>query len=94
MTIVNIQCNEQEKKEEEETYSIGDYFIEGDSGELYVLNRVKDRIVTLNCLKDGNCWSNPYNVESLTAITRGELNRIGNCAEFIPVKSVSISYKM
>ena len=94
MTIVNIQCNEEEGKETEETYAIGDYFIEVDSGELYVLNRVEDWTVTLNCLKDGNCWSGPRNVENLISITQGELNSISNCAEFIPVKSVNISYEM
>ena len=29
MTIVNIQSNEQEKKQEEETYKVGDFFLIG-----------------------------------------------------------------
>lgn len=93
MTIVNIQCNEEQKKEEV-VYKIGQYFLVEDF--LCVLARVDTNLIALIGVDNGNRWTAP--VESCGKnISQDEFY---SCLADIgldmvtPVKSVNISYEL
>lgn len=93
MTIVNIQSNEQEKKQEEETYNTGDFFMIGNK--LCVLAQVAFKTYILICVENANRYTDGslLKLEVSRNITLEEVRSICNCVA-IPVKSLSIFYSL
>lgn len=103
MTIVNIQSNEQEKKEAEQTYKIGQYYLLRDENECVleccVLAQVDSGAIALVGLQSGNRWSEPVHVGSGVSDNISEedftqcLGYSYNVTTTL-IKSVAISYEL
>lgn len=93
MTIVNIQCNEEQKKDGA-TYEPGQYFIVDDT--LCILARADTNLIVLIGVDNGNRWTAPVEYCG-NNISQAEfyscLADIG-LDMVIPVRSVNISYEL
>lgn len=95
MTIVNIQSNEQEKKEEA-TYKMGDMFLVANYY-LCVLAQLEVSKFNLICIDNGNRYSDePFSPRDCEHVTLNEImSLVGEDGyDVVPVKSVSISYEL
>lgn len=92
MTIVNIQCNEEQK--EKSAYKMGDCFLVG--GDLCMLTAIGIGTFTMTCLDNGNRWymENVFTPEFMQRVFLKEIKEYLDNDEVVPVKSVNISYEL
>lgn len=91
MTIVNIQCNEEQK--EESAYKMGDCFLV--DGDLCMLTAIGIGTFTVTCLDNGNRYAdNFFTPVFMQRVFLKEIKEYLGQEEVVPVKSVNISYEM
>ena len=60
------------------TYTIGDFFVNDDTGIVFILSQVEIRMVNMISLEDGNRKSSPVPVDSTTEIKGTEIESLLN----------------